>query len=341
MRGTVLLLAVFCGVLTVASFTWGQYGVSVSALRDVVRDGLRQVFGIPVLAHPAYDDAARRVVLFIRLPRVLLAGGVGASLAVAGCLFQALFRNPLVSPGLLGASNGAACGAALALLLGLGSSAVSSMALLFGLISIFMVFSLARPVKGDRTLALVLCGLLVSTLFGAALSFMKLVADPNDTLPVITYWLMGALASARTGDLPRLLPLLPLVLSAVWLFRKPLTALTLSETECRALGVNVPLCRSVLLLCGTALTAASVSVSGVIGWVGLMVPHMARMLIGREEQGRVTLVSALLGWIFLLAVDNVARLMMAREIPLGILTSLMGAPFYFWLLLRRGRWNHD
>lgn len=336
-----VLFLIFLGVaLTLVSFTWGQYAVPLKSLFSLLGDRVMTWVSGGPLSYEGYTDAHYRVVTLIRMPRVLLAGGVGCALALAGCLFQALFRNPLVSPGLLGASNGAAFGAALALIFELNRSLVSTFALGFGLASVALVFLLSRPIPVGRTLGLVLCGLLVSTLFQAGLSFLKLAADPTDKLPTITYWLMGSLTGARWSDLLWLFPLLPPVAVVLFLLRRPLTALTLPEVECRALGVNVPLMRGVLLVCSTLLTAAAVSVSGVIGWVGLMVPHLARMLVG-EDQEKVLVTSALLGWIFLLAVDDVARLALSRELPLGILTSLIGAPFYFFLLLRRGGWERD
>lgn len=273
-------------------------------------------------------------VLNIRLPRILLACLVGSSLAAAGACYQGIFHNPMASPDILGASNGAAFGAALAILLGLGSQLLTASAFLFSLISIFAVYLIAKISPGQRTVNLILAGIMIGSVFSAGVSYVKLVADPTDQLPAITYWLMGSLSGNSLNDV--LFTFIPIVLGTIplILLRWRINLLTLSDDEAKTMGISTDKLRLIVIVCATLITAASVSVSGMIGWVGLVVPHLARKLIGNDYRYLLP-ASMLLGALFLLIVDNVSRNLLPTEIPIGILTAFIGAPFFLYLLLRR------
>lgn len=273
------------------------------------------------------------ILLHVRIPRLLAAVLVGAALSTAGLCFQGIFQNPMVSPDVLGASSGAAFGAAFGILLGWTYGETTAFSFFLGLLSIFLVMNCSRLMSSNPLLGLVLCGIMISSLFSSATSFVKLAADPNDTLPAITYWLMGSLASVTKRDvifafIPVTIGLIPIIL-----LRWRLNLLTLGEEEARSLGINTKRLRAVIIVCATLLTAASVSVSGMIGWIGLVIPHFVRMLAGCDYR-RLVFASVLLGASYLLLVDTAARTMTSSEIPLGILTAFFGAPFFIYLMIR-------
>ena len=273
----------------------------------------------------------------VRLPRIALACMVGASLSAAGAAFQGTFRNPLVSPDVLGASQGAALGAAAALLAGAGSFAVSTWAFAAAMATVAVVMLVsARARASEHSLTVVLVGVMVSSLCQAGVSFAKLVADPSNQLPAITYWLMGSLTGARMTDV--LFAAVPMAVGAAVLLalRWRINLLTMGDDEARTMGVNARRLRMAVMVAATLLTAASVSVSGMIGWVGLVIPHVARMLIGCDYR-RLLPASMLMGASFLLVVDNVSRLAYTAEIPIGILTAFLGAPFFLYLIMTRRR----
>ena len=250
-----------------------------------------------------------------------------------------MFRNPMVSPDLLGASTGACFGAALAILLGASYAVITASSFLFGLAAVGLTYLVGRLSRIRSTLAMVLAGMMVGSLFSAGTSFIKLVADTTDQLPAITYWLMGALTSVRLDDLH--FAMVPILCGLIPLFflRWRLNLLTVSEAEARSMGVNTRLLRLLVILCATLATAASVSISGMIGWVGLVIPHICRLLVGQDAQ-RLLPCSMLLGASFLMLVDDLARCLAASEIPLGILTAFVGAPLFLYLIVKGGR-RHD
>lgn len=281
--------------------------------------------------------AVETVIWQIRLPRVLAAVLVGAALASAGAAYQAMFRNPLVSPDLLGVSAGASLGAILGIVLSLPVLAIQGLAFLGGLAAVALVYGVAAAVRGqDPLLFLVLAGIAVGALLSAAISLLKVLADPYDQLPAITYWLLGSLATVTPEDAAALLPALLLGLLPLALLRWRMNLLTLGEEEARALGVETGPLRLVFIAGATLVTAAAVSVAGTVGWVGLLVPHVARLLVG-PDFARLLPAAALLGAGFLLAVDTAARTLAAVEVPLGILTACCGAPFFLWLMASRQR----
>ena len=277
---------------------------------------------------------SRNIVLNVRLPRVAAAAMIGGALAISGAAYQGLFRNPMVSPDILGASTGASFGAALALLLSLGSLPVRAAAFAGGLAAVFITYTAARSIGrgSSQVLLLVLCGMIVSALFQAFVSTIKYTADPDSKLPEITYWLMGSIAKVTWSDL-RLFAI-PFILGVVPLLalRWRLNILAFGDEEAESLGINAAALRLVSIVCATLLTASCVAVSGVIGWVGLIMPHVVRFIAGPDNRIVVPL-SVILGGAFLIAVDTACRSVLPSEIPLGILTSIIGAPLFFVILL--------
>ena len=337
-RRTAVLLAA-AGVLFVlflVSLTLGRFAVP---LFEVIRILFHKVWALIGLdrvwpMRVTWTAFMENAVVNVRLPRIVMAVLVGCSLSAAGATFQGVFRNPMASPDILGASNGAAFGAALAILLGCSSRYITFFAFIGSIVTVMLVFLIARHAPGSRVVNLILAGIMVGSLFSAGTSYLKLVADPSNQLPAITYWLMGSLSGVRLEHvLPAVIPM-AIGLVPLLLLRWRLNLLSLGDSEAHALGVNTDLLRAVLILCATLVTAASISVSGVIGWVGLVVPHLSRKLIGSDNRGLLPC-SMLLGGAFLLLVDDVSRNLLATEIPIGILTAVIGAPFFVYLLLRK------
>ncbi len=279
--------------------------------------------------------AAEAVIWQVRGPRVLAAAGVGAALGAAGAAFQSMFRNPLVSPDILGVSAGCGLGASLAILLGLPMGLVAGLAFGGGLAAVALVLLVARRV-GDQepVLVLVLAGVAVGALLGAGISLVKLLADPNVQLPAITFWLLGGLNAVTPADLRFAAPWLALGLLLLWLLRWRINLLSLPDDEAAALGVPTGRLRSAVVAGATLMTAAAVALSGIVGWVGLVVPHVARLLVG-PEFSRLLPVAMALGAAFVIVADTLARTLAPIELPLSVLTAGVGAPFFLWLLGRR------
>jgi iron complex transport system permease protein len=320
------------GVLTapvlaalVAAFAFGPYPLSPAEVLAALRAG------------PAADTDAATVVWQLRLPRILAGLLVGAALSAAGAAYQGMFRNPLVSPDILGVSAGAGLGAAAAIYLGLPLAAVQATAFFGGLLAVAaVVFVAGRVRRHEPVLVLVLAGVAVGTMFSAGISLIKVLADPSVQLPSITFWLLGGLNAVTAGDLWIAAPLVAAGLLPMLLLRWRVNLLSLSDEEAAALGVHVARLRGVLIVSATLMTAAAVSIAGIIGWIGLVVPHAARLLVGWEFS-RLLPASLLLGGGFLVAADTLARSAASIELPLGILTALVGAPVFLWLLARTGR----
>lgn len=322
------ILGLSLGVLTLLSVCLGRYPI-----------GLKELFGIlwsKVGDIPAFWSPVQEALLLQhRLPRILLGVLVGGSLSAAGTSYQAVFQNPMAAPDLLGASGGAAFGAALGILLGVGSTMVMVLAFVCSLLTVGFVILIGNRTRGKRVVGLILAGIMVSSLVSSGTSFLKLVADPTDQLPAITYWLLGSFNGSTVGDL--LFALIPMILGLIplLLLRWRIHVLTLGDGEARTMGINSGKLRPVVILCSTLITAAAVAVSGVIGWVGLVVPHLCRKLVG-DKFTRLLPASILLGGIFLLIVDNISRNLLATEIPIGILTGFLGAPFFLYLITKDG-----
>lgn len=285
----------------------------------------------------SWTDTMETVVLQVRFPRIVAALLVGGALSVSGAAYQSIFKNPLVSPAILGVSAGAGFGAALGMIMYLPWAAVQALAFLFALLAVAISFLISRLFGGKSMIVLVLGGMVISALFQALLSVAKYLADPLDVLPAITFWLMGGLSKVSNNDV--LIALFPIIISIIFLYliRWQVNVLTVGDEEAVALGVNVNLIRMGVVICATLMTAAAVSISGIIGWVGLLVPHMARMIVGPNFQLLLP-ASLLMGSGYLLLVDNIGRNAGVVEIPLGILTAIIGAPFFVFLLskVRKG-----
>ncbi len=310
------------------SLALGRYPISLKELLGIL-------FSKVLHLEPFWPTTTETVLFNIRLPRILLACMVGCCLSGAGASYQGIFQNPMASPDILGASQGAAFGAALAILLKAGTRIITASAFFFSLLTVGLVWIVGQRAKGKRITGLILSGIMISSLFSAGTSFIKLVADPTNQLPAITYWLMGSLAATKARDvlfamIPMAIGLLPLLL-----FRYRINILTLGDDEASTMGVHVKRLRLAVILSATLVTASSVAVSGVIGWVGLVIPHLTRRMIGNDYK-RLMPASMLFGALFLLIVDNISRNLWATEIPLGILTAFIGAPFFLHLITRGG-----
>ena len=317
----------------VLAFSLGRYAVSPA---DLLRVLWAKLSGTPSGLPPAVEA----VVLRIRGPRVLGAVLVGSALASAGAAFQGLFRNPLVSPDILGASTGAAFGAVLGIFFSLGILGISALSFAGGLAAVAAVYLIGSALRGgDAVLVLVLTGIVVGSLLGAGIGLVKYLADPYNQLPAMTFWLLGSLAGIGPADLlPLAIPVL-LGTGTLLLLRWRLNVMSLPEEEARALGVATGPLRLAIVAAGTLVTAASVAASGIVGWVGLVVPHLARFLVGPSFP-RLLPTAAILGGGYLLLIDTLARTMASVEVPLGILTAAIGTPFFIALLARaRGGWS--
>jgi len=312
--------------ISLLALALGPYPLSASALMQ----GLLRL--------PGDDEAAvaEQIVWQVRLPRLAAALMVGAALAAAGAAYQALFRNPLVSPDILGVSAGAGLGAVFGIFLSLPVLGIQMMAFVGGLGAVALVGLVAGLVRrGDRTLVLVLTGIVVGALAGAATSLVKVLADPYDQLPAITFWLLGSLAAVMPADIWPAIPAVVLGLVALTLLRWRINVLGMGDEEARALGIEAGRIRAGTIIAATLITASVTAIAGVVGWVGLVIPHIARMLVG-PGFGRLLPVCCLIGAGYLVVVDTLARTIAQTEVPLGILTAVIGAPFFI-ALLARGR----
>ena len=319
-RRCVLILLILLAAVFFLSFLLGWYRVSALQTARLLAD--RALSGVSrghLRLAPTWTPEEASVVIQIRLPRILSAALIGAALSAAGASYQAMFRNPMVSPDLLGASY----------------AVITAGSFLFGLAAVGLTYLVGRLSRMRSNLAMVLAGVMVGSLFSAGTSFIKLVADTNEQLPAITYWLMGALTAVRLDDLH--FAMVPILLGLIPLFflRWRLNLLTISEAEARSMGVNTKLLRLAVIVCATLATAASVSISGMIGWVGLVIPHICRLLVGQNTRLLLPC-SMLLGASFLMLVDDLARCLTTDEIPLGILTALVGAPLFLYLIVKGG-----
>lgn len=332
----VILFAAVLLILFVLSFLMGRYPIRPMELFGMLGNRILSLLNLQghIVAEPFWDQQTEAIFFSIRLPRILLACLVGCCISTAGAAYQGIFQNPMAAPDILGASSGAAFGAALAILLRSPSWLITILAFVFSLVTVALVTLISRYASGSRILGLILGGIMISSLFSSGTSYIKLVADPNDQLPAITYWLMGSLADAKLSRvlfacIPMAIGLIPLIL-----MRWRINILTLGDEEATSMGVNTQRVRLLVIICATLITAASVSVSGMIGWVGLVIPHFARRIVGNNYI-RLLPLTMIIGALFLLGVDDISRNLLAKEIPLGILTSLVGAPFFIYLITRK------
>jgi iron complex transport system permease protein len=313
------------------SFTLGRYAISIPEILNIFYSKL---FGLPA----TWPETLETVIFNVRIPRIVAAMLVGGALSVSGATYQGLFKNPMVSPDILGASAGAGFGASLAILMSAGIVGIQISAFVFSIAAVGLTYLISTIIsKGTQaTLVLVLTGMVISTLFSSFISMAKYVADPESKLPAITFWLMGGLSSIRTIDIksvliPMLISLIPLML-----LRWKLNVLSFGDEEAKALGLDTTKLRMIVIICSTLLTASAVSICGMIGWIGLIIPHLARMLVGPNYKALLP-ASLLIGGTFLLLVDDIARSVFPIEIPLGILTAIFGAPLFLYLLMKGKR----
>lgn len=304
----------------------GRYAVPVDRAIAIIVQSL-----LDPATMPEAIDA--RIVWLVRVPRVLLAAVCGAGLAISGAALQGVFRNPLVSPQVLGISQGAAFGGALAISLGLWGLPLLLMVFIFGLAALAMVGSIARIDGRTQIVTVILSGMVVGALFSAFVSLLQYFADPNSSLPAIVYWLMGSFATATWERVLIATPGIVIGLVVLWALRFRLNVLSLEDAEARSLGARPDLERWLIFAMVALVVGAQVAVSGIIGWIGLVIPHACRLLVGHDH--RVLLpASALFGAAYLVTIDTLARTLTAAEIPLGVLTAIVGAPV-FALLIRQ------
>lgn len=294
------------------------------------------IFTIIAKFNPEFmvSSTANTIVWDIRLPRLVGTILVGSALSIAGASFQGTFKNPLVSPDILGVSSAAGFGAAIAILLSGNPVITQISAFLFGLIGVSLTYFLGRSIKNSEVLMMVLSGMAIGALFTALTSVCKYVADPYDKLPQIVYWLMGSFSSANNKEI--MIAAFPIIIGITILFlmRWKLNILAMGDEESKSLGIDTTKLRLIIIACCTMITAASVSICGIIGWIGLVIPHMGRILVGPDHK-KLLIATIILGSSFLMLIDNISRTILLTEVPIGILTSLIGAPFFLYLL-RKG-----
>ena len=324
----IVFMAVMLAAGIVVSVFLGKFTITPKELWGIVISQFADI-------EQYWTSQQEHILWTVRMPRILAACIVGTALSSAGSVYQGVFENPMAAPDFLGASSGAALGAALAIILGMNDVMITVMAFFMSLLTIVLVYMIGNRTKGNKTVGLVLAGLMVSALAQAGTSFIKLVADQTNELPEITYWLMGSLTGITGEDvlfafIVTMIGLIPLLL-----IRWNINVLTIGEQEASTMGVRVDLVRAVSLVCATLITAAAVSISGMIGWVGLVVPHFCRKIVGNNYKFLLP-ATILTGAFFLLMVDNVSRNLFEVEIPIGILTAVIGAPFFIYLITKGG-----
>jgi len=325
-RHYIINLLALNALFFITSLFLGRYSILADKVWEVIRHPLS--YALNEQTHLA------GIVLFqVRLPRILIAMLVGAGLGITGASFQGIFRNPLVSPFILGVSSGGGFGAALAILLFEDSRMIQIFAFFFGMIAVSITYFIAR--LGDRfsTYSLVLAGVVVGSFFSALISLLKYVADIYTKLPAIVFWLMGSLASVKTSDMMTTAPVIIICVGMLIALRWRFNILSLGSDEAKGLGINTMALYGIIITCSTLIAASIVAIAGIIGWVGLVVPHLCRMIVGADHE-RLLPASALMGSAYMLVVDDLARIITTQEIPLGIVTAIIGAPFFAYLLKR-------
>ncbi len=321
-----ILLGTICFAFFIVSLTMGYYTLSIT-------DTLKALFFMPT-----DDSQAFTIIHNIRLPRATAALLIGSSLAVAGSAYQGMFKNPLVSPDILGVSSGSSVGAAIAILLSKSLITTQAFAFLFGLLAVFASYSISTRSKLSQTISLILTGTVIGSICTSIVSMIKYISDPTDTLPSITFWLLGSLSKVQSSTI--LLSIVPIVIgtSIIFLARWKLNVLMLEDEEAKTLGVNPTKWKLIIIVASTILTSAAVCLGGLIGWVGLMIPHIARFIFGSSFRYLIPS-SAILGALFLLVIDTIIRTVFQSEVPIGVFTAIIGAPFFLFLIMRRSTGN--
>ena len=323
----IIILSIILVLLIVLTVCVGKYPITIKKSLSIL---LRAIFLKPQVE----DEMSVSVVLKLRLPRILVSILVGAALSISGTCYQGIFKNPLVSPDFLGVSSGACIGAAIAILIGLSKSYISIFAFIGGIIAVIITSIIPKLINNRSNIVLVLSGIIVGSLMSSILGFIKFVADPDTELASITYWTMGSFSYASLQDiLPIILIIIPptiiLILMSWWI-----DVISMGEDEAKTLGANTKVVKTIVITCSTLLTAGAICFAGSIGWVGLIVPHISRLLVGSSNQ-KVIPCSCLLGGIFMLLVDTITRTIGVVEMPVSIMTGIVGAPFFIWLLFKK------
>lgn len=324
----ITIIVIMFVVISILSISVGRYSISPV---EIVKIILNKVFNIDILSSTSKKEV---VITALRFPRIIGAILVGASLSLSGATYQGTFKNVLIAPDLLGVSSGASIGAAIAILLHFNSSLIQVSAFLGGIIAVLMTLSIPKFIKNDSMIILILSGIIVSGFLISIMGIIKYVADPETQLAPITYWQLGSLAAISYSDLKY--AIFPIMISVflIYKLRWQINILSLGDDDARSLGVPVKKVRICLIILSTILTASSVSMTGTIGWIGLVVPHFGRLMVGADNRKLIPTVF-FLGAIFLLVIDTLSRTITGSEIPLSILTGILGAPFYFYLLLKQ------
>lgn len=331
-RGRKLVIPVLLVVLIIlilACLCVGKYSISPG-------ECLKILAGKITGAEPTWNGMDEKMLLGVRLPRTMAAVIVGAALSLSGAVYQGIFKNPLVSPDFLGVSSGACVGAAVAILMSMSSAFVQVFAFMGGIIAVALTLFIPRVMRSKSNIMLVLAGIIVGGAMSSILGFIKYIADPETQLAAITYWQLGSFAYVDNAAVLSILPLSIIAAAVVIAMSWWINVLSLGEQEASSLGANVGVLRGVCIVCSTVLTAAAVCISGTIGWVGLVIPHFGRMIAGSDNR-RLLPASALIGGIFMLFVDTITRIIGPAEMPVSILTGIIGAPFFAWLLYRQRR----
>lgn len=320
---TIILVLAF-----IFSFSIGRYPVKFFEVIKVIVD--RIFYGI------VSDSVQSTIIWNIRIPRVLCAMLVGSGISTSGALFQGLLKNPMVSPDILGATQASAFGSAFGILMYFNFFEITLLSFSLGILSVFVTYTLSKIFRSDRILGLILTGMMIGSLFSSLISFVKLVADTENQLPSITYWLMGSLASVKMIDFKFIF--FPIVIGLIVsnLYKIEINIFTMGEEEAKTLGLNTEKIRFIIIFFATLMTASSVAVTGIIGWIGLVIPHFSRLIFG-DDYRFVIPASGLLGASFLLVVDILCRNITTSEIPIGIVTSFIGAPIFLYLIYKKGR----
>lgn len=326
-----VLAAIFLIIFTM-SFSFGRYGVPFYRVPQILLAQVLQVFGLGDIAADLPTEL-RIVVLNIRMPRIIAATLIGSALSVAGSVYQGLFKNALVSPDILGSSAGAAFGAALGIILGIGFWGSTALGFLFGILAVFIAYTIGIRFSKSASLGLVLSGIMVGSIFSAGISLLKLIADPQDELPAITYWLMGSLSNIRWQHMLMLALFVVIPMIPLFLLRWRLNVIALGDSEARALGVNTKVISVIVIACASLMGAACVAISGMITWVGLVVPHIARGISSNDYKYQLP-ASALIGASFMIVIDTISRTALSSEIPIGVLTAFVGAPFFLYTIVK-------
>lgn len=327
---TLISMTILLVIIFIQSLSSGRYDISYFQVFDILCNGYLSSF---IGVEKTWTDTMQTIVLTLRLPRTLAAVLIGSALAISGAAYQSLFKNPMVSPSLLGVSSGASVGAALAIVFGYTSGLIQVWAFFGGLLAVTITASIPRLLRSESIMALILAGIVVEGLMASVMGVIKYFADPETALAEIVYWTMGSVKNTTILDLYTIAPGIIIALIFMLLVRYRFNVLALGENEAKTLGINVKVTRRIIILLATFLTAASVCLAGTIGWVGLVIPHLGRMLVGADNQ-RMLPVATVMGAIFMIVVDTFSRSISSAELPLGILTGIIGAPFYLYLLAR-------